>query len=85
MPDKERENQYYVDIVKGLAERTIKRIWIAWILTILLLVCSWVAFFWYENQYTTESIDITQENEDGYNNYIGNDGDINYGYTENPD
>lgn len=85
MPDKERENQYYVDIVKGLAERTIKRIWIGWILTIFLLVCSWVGFFWYETQYTTESIDITQENEDGYNNYIGNDGDINYGYTEDTD
>lgn len=28
------------------------------------------------------TIEVTQENEDGYNNYIGNDGDINYGKTD---
>lgn len=30
---------------------------------------------------TTE--EITQDNENGYNNYIGNDGEINNGKTEN--
>ena len=28
-----------------------------------------------------ETTEITQDNENGYNNYIGNDGDINYGKT----
>ena len=31
---------------------------------------------------TTEEV-VTQENEDGYNNYIGNDGDITNGKTDN--
>lgn len=26
--------------------------------------------------------EVTQENENGYNNFIGNDGEINYGKTE---
>lgn len=30
-----------------------------------------------------EETTITQDNENGYNNYIGNDGDINYGETDN--
>ena len=29
------------------------------------------------------TIEVTQENEDGYNNYIGEDGDITYGETNN--
>lgn len=33
-----------------------------------------VYWLWNESQY--EDIVITQENADGYNNYIGNDGDI---------
>lgn len=28
-----------------------------------------------------QTTEITQDNENGYNNYIGNDGDINYGKT----
>ena len=30
---------------------------------------------------TIEETTVTQDNENGYNNYIGNDGDINYGKT----
>ena len=29
-----------------------------------------------------ETTEVTQENENGYNNFIGNDGEINYGKTE---
>ena len=29
-----------------------------------------------------ETTEITQDNENGYNNYIGNDGEINYGKAE---
>ena len=55
-------------------ERTIKRLWILLILVISLLVATNGAWLWYEAQF--EEITITQENEDGYNNFIGNDGDI---------
>lgn len=63
------------------AERTAKRLWITVILLVLLLVGSNAAWIWWNNQWeTVESWEITQENEDGNNNYIGNDGDI----TNNP-
>lgn len=55
-------------------ERIIKRLWITVILLIVLLVGSNMAWLIYENSF--EDVVITQENEDGYNNFIGNDGDI---------
>lgn len=58
------------------------------VLLVLLLVGSNVGWMVYESQFevveeTTTS--ITQENADGYNNYIGNDGDIVNGETDNND
>lgn len=66
------------------AERTAKRLWITILVLIFLLVGSNCVWIWYENQF--EEIEIVQENADGYNNFIGNDGDIVYGETngENP-
>lgn len=66
------------------AERTAKRLWITILTLIFLLVGSNCVWILYENQF--EEIEIVQENEDGYNNFIGNDGDIVYGETngENP-
>lgn len=55
-------------------ERTIRRLWILLIVVIVLFVGSNAAWILYENSF--EDISITQENEDGYNNFIGNDGDI---------
>lgn len=62
-------------------ERTEKRLWITIILLIVLLVGSNAGWLWWSNQWeTVERWEITQENEGGNNNYIGNDGDI----TNNP-
>ena len=55
-------------------ERTIKRLWILLLVMLVLLVGTNGAWIYYENSF--EDISITQENEDGYNNFIGNDGDI---------
>lgn len=55
-------------------ERTIKRLWILLIMMAVLLVGTNGAWLWFESQF--EDISVTQENEDGYNNFIGNDGDI---------
>lgn len=61
-------------------ERSNKRLWILLILVIVLLCASNAAWIWYESQF--EDVVVTQENEDGYNSFIGNDGDIfNYGQT----
>ena len=68
------------------AERHTKAlVWVI-VLLIVLLVGSNGAWLWYENQFevveeTTST--ITQDNADGYNNYIGNDGDIVNGKADN--
>lgn len=62
-------------------ERTIKRLWITILLLIVLLVGSNALWIVYENSF--EDVEITQENADGYNNYIGNDGDIINGEADN--
>ena len=62
-------------------ERMVKRLWVTVLVLIFLLVGTNGAWLWYESQF--EDVVITQENEDGYNNYIGNDGDIYNGETDN--
>ena len=67
-------------------ERQIKRLWITILTLIFLLVGSNCAWLWWNNQWeTVEKLEITQENDGGYNNYIGNDGDIVNGETNNPE
>ena len=54
------------------------------VILIVLLVGTNVGWLVYEAQYeAVEETTITQENEDGYNNYIGNDGDIVNGEADN--
>lgn len=55
-------------------ERTIRRLWILCIILILLLAGSNAAWIYYETSF--EDVVVTQENDDGYNNYIGEDGTI---------
>lgn len=79
----ERESQYTIDVLAAMAERTIKRLWILIILLVVLLFGSNAAWIWYESQWSVvETTEVTQENENGYNNYIGNDGEIIYGSTD---
>ena len=65
-------------------ESIIKRMWVLVLALIILLCASNAAWIWYCNQWeTVESWEITQDNESGYNNFIGNDGDIYNGETDN--
>ena len=64
-------------------ERTVKRLWILLLLLVVLFVGSNLAWVWYESQFEDVYTEITQENEDGYNNFIGNDGDIYNGEANN--
>ena len=67
-------------------ERQIKRLWVTILTLIFLLVGSNCAWLWWNNQWeNVERWEITQENDGGYNNYIGNDGDIVKGETNNPE
>ena len=66
------------------AERGAKRLWTVIILLIVLLVGTNGAWLWYESQFeTVETTEVIQENADGYNNYVGNDGDIINGNPKN--
>lgn len=76
MADTNREQQYYVDIFSGLAERTIKRLWIVILLLIVLLVGTNVAWLVYESSFeeiTTTEQTVTQESDNGNNSFIGGD------------
>jgi hypothetical protein len=68
------------------AERHTKAlVWVI-VLLIVLLVGSNGAWLWYENQFEVveeTTTTITQDYADGYNNYIGNDGDIVNGKADN--
>lgn len=68
-------------------EKREKRHWILEIILVALFVFSNIAWVVYEAQFETveESTVVEQENDNGDNNYIGNDGDINYGEAENND
>ena len=82
------ENVPYIVHESSMArmERQIKRLWITVLVLIVMLVATNGAWIWYCNQWeTVESWKITQENDGGYNNYIGNDGDIVNGETNNPE
>lgn len=64
-------------------ERTIKRLWVLLIVLVAVLVGSNALWIWYESQMeVVERTEIEMENESGYVNYIGNDGDIYNGETE---
>ena len=62
-------------------ERVIKRLWVLVLVLIVLLAASNAAWLYYESSF--EEIRIEQDNESGYNNFLGNDGDIYNGETDN--
>lgn len=63
--------------------KTNRRMFIIIMTLIVLLFAETVFMFYTLNDIGTYEDTITQENDGGYNNYIGNDGDINNGKTDN--
>lgn len=57
-------------------ERMVKRLFITVIVLICFLVGTNAYWIWYENQFIDE-VTVTQENDDGHNNYVDGDGTIN--------
>ena len=57
-------------------ERIIKRQFVLIIIAICFLVGTNACWIWYENQFIDE-VTVTQENDDGHNNYVDGDGTIN--------
>lgn len=66
-------------------ERQIKRMWKALIVSIVVLFLTNMAWIgaWTSYDYSSEEVVVEQDAQDGgNNNYIGNDGDINNGVSE---
>ena len=61
-----------------------KRLFIIWIITFVsFLALLGYTIYLLNDTGVIEETQITQDNKDGYNNYIGNNGDINNGKTDN--
>lgn len=76
MVEKDRD-QYAMDIITALTERTIKRLWVTIILLIVLLVASNAAWIYYESQFevvetTTQTVE-QDSGEGGTNSFVGSD------------
>jgi hypothetical protein len=56
-------------------ERIIKKQFVLIIVAVVFLVGTNACWLWYENQFIDE-VTVTQENDDGYNNYVDGDGTI---------
>lgn len=63
-------------------ERTVRRLWILLIITVVFLVGSNALWIVYESQLEDVTTSVEMDNENGYNSYIGNDGDIYNGTNE---
>lgn len=68
-------NQYSIDAIASMAERTIKRLWILIIILVLLLFGTNAAWVYYESQFETVTVsqEVEQDAENGSNRFIGGD------------
>ena len=62
-------------------ERIVKRLFTLVVVLIVLLFGTNIYWIYYESQFE-DVVTVTQDNTDGYNNYVGNDGDITNGKTD---
>lgn len=67
------------------ADKANKRLFVILILMLVALIGTNAGWIYYESQWEVVETEITQESENGYNNYIGNDGDIYNGKTDSTD
>lgn len=69
------ENVPYIVHESSLArmERMVKRLWVTVLVLIFLLVGTNGAWLWWESQWETIYQEVTQEAENGTNNFIGGD------------
>ena len=77
------EESLAMELLKD-ARKTNKRMFVM----ILVILCMWFVTIGYlvyvlNDVSSVETTEISQDNENGYNNYIGNDGEINNGKTSN--
>ena len=72
---KEPESVPYIVHEASMArmERQAKRLWISVLLLIVMLVGTNAAWLFYESQWETVCQEVTQESDNGTNNFVGGD------------
>lgn len=77
-----KEQSLAMELLKDFKKQN-KRMFIVWIITFLTLIGVTCYTIYLTSDIGVIEETITQETEQGYNNYIGNDGDITNGETNN--
>lgn len=74
-----KNNSFALELIQDYKKQN-KRLFVVWLITFIAFVGLLGYTIWLLNDIGTyEETTITQDNQNGYNNYIGNDGDINNG------
>ena len=77
-----KEKSFALELLQD--QRKINRRMFIIIMTLIVLLFAETLFMFYTlNDIGTYEDTVTQENDNGYNNYIGNDGDISNGKADN--
>lgn len=64
-------------------ERHIKRLWILCLVIFAALVVTNAGWIYYENQFEDVTMTVTQDTPSGNNSFVGRDGNITNGTTDN--
>ena len=77
-----QQQSFAMEFVQTLKTQN-KRMFICWLVTFIAFIALLGYTIWLYNDISiVETTEITQDTETGYNNYIGNDGDIINGTTK---
>lgn len=68
IPEKSQE-----ELAFAFLERMVKRLWITTLILIFMLVGTNAAWLYYESQWETIYQEVTQEADNGTNNFVGGD------------
>ena len=68
IPEKSQE-----ELAFAFLERMVKRLWITTLILIFMLVGTNAAWLYYESQWETVYQEVTQEADNGTNNFVGGD------------
>lgn len=77
-----QQQSFAMEFVQTLKMQN-KRMFICWLVTFIAFIGLLGYTIWLLNDIEVVATEITQDTETGYNNYIGNDGDIINGTTNN--
>lgn len=83
------KESYAKELIRGMKKdnrRITTMLFIMWIITFIALIIMTYLYIRLNNDIgviETTTQEVTQDNTNGNNNFIGNDGDINYGKANN--